>query len=96
MGSISVLRNPGKDIFFRFLILLFKRLIIGVRTYRNEPERAGMYRNGPELTGTARNGHTKLPKRTSVGTETDFTVYRNGAECGFSSHRNEYNGYQKR
>ena len=31
-----------------------------------------MYRNGPELTGTDRNGHTKLPKRTSVGTETDY------------------------
>ena len=28
-----------------------------------------------ELTGTDRNGHTELPKRTSVGTETDFTVY---------------------
>ena len=52
--------------------------------------------NGPEVTGTDRNGHTKLPKRTSVGTETDFAVYQNGAECGFSSHRNEYNGYQKR
>ena len=31
----------------------FKRLITGVTTYRNEPER----------TGTDQNGHTKLPKR---------------------------------
>ena len=32
------------------------------------------YRNGPERTGTDRNGHTKIPKQTSMGTETD----RNG------------------
>ena len=53
-------------------------------------------RNVPKRTRTDRNGRTKLPKRTSVSTETDFTVYRNGAGCGFCSHRNEHKGYQKR
>ena len=28
--------------------------------------------NGPRRTGTDRNGHTKIPKQTSMGTETDL------------------------
>ena len=36
--------------------------------------------NGPKRTGTNRNGPMKILKRTSVGTETDFSGYRNGPE----------------
>ena len=55
-----------------------------------------------QLTETSRNvlKRTRIdrngPKRTYKTTETDFSGYRKEAECGFSSHRNEYNGYQKK
>ena len=46
--------------------------------------------------GTEPNGPTKIPKRTSMGTETDFSGYRNGLQwvpkrtgTDFSSYRNE-------
>ena len=45
----------------------FKRFIMGVTTYRNEPKRTEMDR-------TDRN----RPKRTTRATETDFSGYRNG------------------
>ena len=34
----------------------------------------------PKRTGMDRDGPTKIPKRTSMGTETDFSGYRNGPE----------------
>ena len=46
----------------------FKRLIIGVTTYRNEPERTETDKNWPERTETDiqnyRNGLQWVPKRT--------------------------------
>ena len=75
---------------FKRLIMSFEQVILSclnkIKTLLND------LLSVSQLTETSRN----VPKRTSVGTETDFTVYRNGAECDFSSHRNEYNGYQKR
>ena len=68
-------------ILFKQYVNSFKRLIIGVTTYRNEPELTETDQNWPKRT-------YKIPKQTSLGTEMDFTVYRNGAECGFSSQTN--------
>ena len=42
----------------------------------NLPKRTGTDQNGPEN----RNGPTKIPKRTSMGTETDFSGYQNEPE----------------
>ena len=92
-----------KDNSFKQFIMSFEQVILSclykIITRLNDlsvSQPTKTSRKVPKLTRTDGNGHTKLPKRTSVGTETDFTVYRNGAECDFSSHRIEYNGYQKR
>ena len=64
------------------LIMSFEQVIYLVKTtyYRCH--------NLPKRAGTYRTG----PELTV----TDIQNYQNGAECGFTSHRNEYNGYQKR
>ena len=49
----------------------------------------------PKRTGTDQNGPTKIPKRTSMGTGTDFSGYRNGAEQTSAHIETNLNGNQK-
>ena len=105
MNKLFILFKQDNN-WFKRLIMSFEQVILSclnkiitrlndllsvsqlTETSLNVPKRARTDRNGPKLT-------YKTTELTSVGTETDFTVYRNGAECVFSSHRKEYNGYQK-
>ena len=53
------------------------------------------YRNQPKWIGTDRNGPTKISKQTSMGTETDFSGYRNGPEQTSAQTEMNFNGNQK-
>ena len=45
---------------------------------------------------TYRNGPTKIPKQTSMGTETDFSGCGNGQEQTSAHTKTNFNGNQKR
>ena len=48
----------------------------------------------PKRTRTDRNGPTKIPKQTSLGTETDFFGYRNGPEQTSVGTGTDFSGYR--